>query len=202
MPHTLNLIQFHLAILGRGNYPWIVECFPKTSRGLGWRQTHGPCHLQETPTQGPEKTHGFSKRSALHRNGTASESETFIISDSENPRNKKPNAISTATHVMATSECAEDLTRANWNAAFISRIELHILWLGCANCWINWHLDAAKCMVPSGLSHRLCCDKRAVRICVAGCFNCTTGDPSLVAVTLHSHIILQSITDNLSSSTL
>ena len=52
------------------------------------------------------------------------------------------------------------------------------------------HLTAAECAVPSGLAHRLCCNKRAVRICVAGGFNCTKGDPSLVAVTLHSHIIL------------
>ena len=60
-----------------------------------------------------------------------------------------------------------------------------------ANCWINRHLTA-KCTVPSGLSHRLCCNKRAFRVCVAGCFNCTKGDPSLVAVTLRSNIILQS----------
>ena len=44
------------------------------------------------------------------------------------------------------------------------------------------HLTAAECAVPSGLAHRLCCNKRAVRICVAGGFNCTKGDPSLVAV--------------------
>ena len=56
-----------------------------------------------------------------------------------------------------------------------------------ANCCINWHLFVAKCAVPSGPAHRLCCSKRAVRICVAGGFNCTKGDPSLVAVTLHSH---------------
>ena len=59
-----------------------------------------------------------------------------------------------------------------------------VTWM-VANCWINWHLTVAKCAVPSGLSHRLCCNKRAVQICVAGCFNCTKGDPSLVAVTLH-----------------
>ena len=61
-----------------------------------------------------------------------------------------------------------------------------------AKCWINWHLTVAKYTVPSGISHRLCCNKRAVRVCVAGCFNCTRGDPSLdslVAVTVHSHII-------------
>ena len=56
-----------------------------------------------------------------------------------------------------------------------------------ANCCINWHLFVAKCAVPSGLAHRLCCSKRAVRICVAGGFNSTKEDPSLVAVTLHSH---------------
>ena len=55
------------------------------------------------------------------------------------------------------------------------------------NCCINWHLTLAKCAVPSGLSQRLCCNNTAVRICVAGCFNCTKGDPSLNAVTLHSH---------------
>ena len=64
-----------------------------------------------------------------------------------------------------------------------------VTWM-VVNCWINWHLTVAKRAVPSGLPHRLCCNKRAVRICVAGCFNCTKGDPSLVAVTLHSHIIL------------
>ena len=39
-----------------------------------------------------------------------------------------------------------------------------VTWM-VANCWINWHLTVAKCAVPSGLSHRLCCNKRAVRIC-------------------------------------
>ena len=101
------------------------------------------------------------------------------------------------------SECPEGLARANWKAEFISLMELRILWLGWSqNCWINWHLTVAKCTLPSGLSHRLCCNKRAFRICVAGCFNCTKGDPSLVAVTLHSHITLQSITSSLSSSTM
>ena len=63
-----------------------------------------------------------------------------------------------------------------------------------ANCCINWHLTLAKCAVPSGLSHCLCCNKRAVRICVAGCFNWTEGDPSLVSVTLHSRITLSPAT--------
>ena len=62
------------------------------------------------------------------------------------------------------------------------------------NCCINWHLTLAKCAVPSGLSHCLCCNKRAVRICVAGCFNWTEGDPSLVSVTLHSRITLSPAT--------
>ena len=66
-----------------------------------------------------------------------------------------------------------------------------VTWM-VANCCINWHLTVAKCTVPSGLSHHLCCNKRAFRICVAGCFNCTEGDPSLVAVTLRSNITLQS----------
>ena len=95
------------------------------------------------------------------------------------------------------SECPEGLAKANWKAAFISLRELEILWLGWSqNCCINWHLTVAKCTLPSGLSHRLCCNKRAFRIIesVAGCFNCTKGDPSLVAVTLHSHITLQSFT--------
>ena len=63
-----------------------------------------------------------------------------------------------------------------------------------ANCCINWHLTLAKCAVPNGLSHCLCCNKRAVRICVAGCFNWTEGDPSLVSVTLHSRITLSPAT--------
>ena len=63
------------------------------------------------------------------------------------------------------SECPEGLARANWKAEFISLMELRILWLGWSqNCWINWHLTVAKCTVPSGLSHRLCCNTRAVRI--------------------------------------
>ena len=62
--------------------------------------------------------------------------------------------------------------------------------------------ELAKCAVPSGLSHHLCCNKRAFRICVAGGFSCIKGDPSLVAVTLHSHITLQFITSNMSSSTM
>ena len=77
-----------------------------------------------------------------------------------------------------------------------------VTWM-VANCWINWHLTVAKCAVPSGLSHRLCCNKRAVRICVAGCFNCASKDFS-VAATLRSNMKLQSIpviTGNLSSST-
>ena len=63
-----------------------------------------------------------------------------------------------------------------------------------ANCWNNWRLTAAKCDVPCGLSQRLCCNKRAIRICVAGGFNCAEGDPSLVAVTLHSHITVSPAT--------
>ena len=38
-----------------------------------------------------------------------------------------------------------------------------VTWM-VANCCINWHLTVAKCAVPSGLSHRLCCNNRAVRI--------------------------------------
>ena len=38
-----------------------------------------------------------------------------------------------------------------------------VTWM-VANGWINWHLTVAKCAVPSGLSHRLCCNNRAVRI--------------------------------------
>ena len=74
-----------------------------------------------------------------------------------------------------------------------------VTWM-VANCWINWHLTAAKRAAPGGLSHRLCCNKRAARICVGGCFNCTKGDPSLVAVTPRSHVA--AITGNLSSSTM
>ena len=55
-----------------------------------------------------------------------------------------------------------------------NRIAHFMTWM-VANCWINWHLALAKCMTPSGLSHRLCCDNRTVKICVAGCFNCTNG---------------------------
>ena len=36
------------------------------------------------------------------------------------------------------------------------------------NCCINRHLTVAKCAVPSGLSHRRCCNTWAVRICVRG----------------------------------
>ena len=46
-----------------------------------------------------------------------------------------------------------------------------VTWM-VANCCINWHLTVAKCAVPRGLSHPLCCNKRAFRVCVAGCFNC------------------------------
>ena len=72
-----------------------------------------------------------------------------------------------------------------------------VTWM-VAKCWINWHLTVAKCAVPSGLSPRLCCNKRAVRVCVAGCFNCNKGNPSLVAVTLHSHITVSPVTCHLS----
>ena len=73
-----------------------------------------------------------------------------------------------------------------------------VTWM-VAKCWLNWHLTVAKCAVakcavPSGLSPRLCCNKRAVRVCVAGCFNCNKGNPSLVAVTLHSHITVSPVT--------
>ena len=73
------------------------------------------------------------------------------------------------------------------------RIANFVTWT-VANGWINWHLTVAKCAVPSGLSQRLCLNKRAVRICVAGCFNWREGDPSLVSVTLHSHITLSPAT--------
>ena len=66
------------------------------------------------------------------------------------------------------SECPEGLARSNWNAAFISLRELDILihfvtWM-VAKCWINWHLTVAQYALPSGLSHRLCWNKGAVRI--------------------------------------
>ena len=35
-----------------------------------------------------------------------------------------------------------------------------VTWM-VAKCCINWHLTVAKCAVPSGISHRLCCNKRA-----------------------------------------
>ena len=54
------------------------------------------------------------------------------------------------------------------------RIAHFVTWM-VANCWINRHLTA-KCPVPSGLSHRLCCNKRAFRVCIAGCFNCIKGN--------------------------
>ena len=73
------------------------------------------------------------------------------------------------------------------------RIANFVTWM-VANCWINWHLTLAKCAVPSGLSHCLCCNKRAVRICVAGCFNWREVDPALVSVTLHSRITLSPAT--------
>ena len=44
----------------------------------------------------------------------------------------------------------------------------------------------AKWPIPSSLLQQQSCQNH--RICVAGCFNCTKGNPSLVAVTLHSHI--------------
>ena len=43
-------------------------------------------------------------------------------------------------------------------------------WWTCTFCDLDgrklpyWHLTVAKCAVPSGLSHRLCCNNRAVRI--------------------------------------
>ena len=58
--------------------------------------------------------------------------------------------ISTATHVMATSECAEDLARANWKAAFISLREFRILWLGwsqIAESTDTWLWQSAACLV-------------------------------------------------------
>ena len=71
------------------------------------------------------------------------------------------------------------------------RIANFVNWM-VANGWINWHLTVAKCAVSSGLSQHLCYNTGAFRICVAGCFNCTDGDPSLAGETLRSHIILQS----------
>ena len=53
-------------------------------------------------------------------------------------------------HVMATSECPEDLARANWKAAFISLSELHILWLGwsqIAESTDTWLWQSAPCLV-------------------------------------------------------
>ena len=74
-----------------------------------------------------------------------------------------------------------------------NRIANFVTWI-VANWCINWHLTVAKWAVPSGLAQRLCCNTRAVRICVAGCFNWTKGDPSLVSETLHSHITLSPAT--------
>ena len=51
------------------------------------------------------------------------------------------------------------------------RIANFVTWT-VANCWINWHLTVAKCAVPSGLSQRLCLNKRAVKICVAKSAEC------------------------------
>ena len=54
----------------------------------------------------------------------------------------------------------------------------------------NWMFQCRPNMRVADLLQQL----RAVRICVAGCFNCTEGDPSLVAVTLHSHITVSPAT--------
>ena len=53
----------------------------------------------------------------------------------------------------------------------------------------------AKWPIPSSLLQQQSCQNH--RICVAGCFNCTKGDPSLVAVTLHSHITVSPATCHL-----
>ena len=48
------------------------------------------------------------------------------------------------------SECPEDLARSNWEAAFISLMELHILWLGwsqIAESTGTWLWQSAPCQV-------------------------------------------------------
>ena len=97
------------------------------------------------------------------------------------------------------SECPQDLARANWTAAFISLMDLHILWLGWSqNCWINWHLTVAKCTVPSGLSHRLCCNTRAVRIIESVLLAVSVAPKGILlmlqSVTPHSHITVSPAT--------
>ena len=49
-----------------------------------------------------------------------------------------------------SSECPQDLARANWNAAFISLRELQILWLGwsqIAESTDTWLWQSAPCLV-------------------------------------------------------
>ena len=79
-------------------------------------------------------------------------------------------------HVMANLRMSRRSGQSELKSCIhlTDRIAHFVTWM-VAKCWINWHLALAKCMVPSGLSHRLCCDNRAVKICVAGCFNCTEG---------------------------
>ena len=100
-----------------------------------------------------------------------------------------------ATYVMATLRMSRRSGQIELKSCvhLTDRIANFATWT-VPNCCINWHLTLAKCAVPSGLSHCLCCNKRAVRICVAGCFNWTEGDPSLVSVTLHSRITLSPAT--------
>ena len=97
------------------------------------------------------------------------------------------------------SECPEGLARSNWKAEFISLMELRILWLGWSqNCWINWHLTVAKCTVPSGLSHRLCCNTRAVRIIESVLLTVSIAPKGILlmlqSVTPHSHIAVSPAT--------
>ena len=93
-------------------------------------------------------------------------------------------------HESQRQNCWEAVEIGTWWSLTItlwqsSLRELQILWLGwsqIAESTDTWLWQSAPC--TSGLSHRLCCNERGVRICVAGWFNCTKGDPSLVALPL------------------
>ena len=119
MPHALtNLIQFHLAILGRGSLPMncsMFTCFTlldgqiqqehkrRASRHTQTMSapagnTHARACVERTTVarkakpeqarEGTNKQPRFDRRPAFHHNGTAF--ETLIISDSENSINSKP----------------------------------------------------------------------------------------------------------------
>ena len=105
-----------------------------------------------------------------------------------------------------TSECPEGLARANWKAEFISLRELKILWLGWSQMAVStdtWLWQSARCQVAYpivSVATKELSESVLLAVSIAPKGILLLSQWRCIRILHYSH--LQSITSNLSSSTM